>query len=142
MTKPSKNDKSIERRTEARQFYSARIFFATQSRLYEGQLQNRSRSGLFIRTFGDFRIGEMITVAIPYIEGVDHKRKAQIMWQNEYGVGVELFRHRDRNDPATIRLETKLNHYRLKPMPVDESDCASGRKGPGVTSAANAKENL
>jgi Tfp pilus assembly protein PilZ len=114
MTRLSTNNKTIERRTEERQFCSTEIFFATKNRLYEGRLENFSRSGLFIRTFEDFSIGEIITVAVPYIEGVDHKRQAQIIWENEYGIGVELFRSRDQSDPATIRLETKVNYYRLK----------------------------
>lgn len=119
MTKLSTKNKTIERRTEERQFCSAEILFATKNQLYEGRLENWSRRGLFIRTTGDFRVGEVITVAVPYIEGADHKRYAQIVWRNKRGVGVELFRAHQQSDPAAIRLETKFNYYQLKAETVN-----------------------
>lgn len=41
---------NIELRIEKRHACSEVIFFATQSRLYESQLKDYSRSGLFIKT--------------------------------------------------------------------------------------------
>lgn len=102
----------VERRTEKRQSCSEAIFFATRIRLYEGQLENYTRRGLFIRTTENFDIGEVVTVAIPFTEEVDDKRKGQILWKNQFGIGVELFTYRDHSDPRTIRLERKITSGR------------------------------
>jgi hypothetical protein len=56
--KALKIDKNIERRIEKRHTCSEEIFFATQSRLYEGQLKDYGRNGLFIKTkevYGEIR---------------------------------------------------------------------------------------
>ena len=68
------------------------ILFATRARLYEGDLVNYSRSGLFIQTPDDLPVGEIIIVALPYIKKKNHKRKAQIIWRNQEGFGVEFFK--------------------------------------------------
>jgi hypothetical protein len=42
--------KMIERRNDDRQTYFGKIFFATRTRLYEGDLLNYSKAGLFIKS--------------------------------------------------------------------------------------------
>jgi hypothetical protein len=86
---------SMERRNEPRKSYSGNIFFTTNSGFYEGSLKDYSRHGLFIATSISLPIGELITVALPYLEKKADKCIGQIMWRNISGFGVELFRKRN-----------------------------------------------
>lgn len=110
--KALKIDKKIERRIDKRQACSEPIFFATQNRLYEGQLKDYSRNGLFIKTKEALSVGEMITVVDPHPEGEDKKRKGQILWRNKEGVGVELCRLRKEGEHNVIRLEKRTINNR------------------------------
>ena len=105
--KALKIDMKIERRIEKRHACSEPIFFATQNRLYEGQLRNYSRSGLFIKTKEVLSAGQMITVVDPHPEGENKKRKGQILWRNKEGFGVEFFRPRRESELNVIRLEKR-----------------------------------
>lgn len=102
-----KIDRNIERRIEKRHACSEEIFFATQSRLYEGHLKDYSRNGIFIKTKEVFAVGEMITVVDPHPEGKNKKRKGQILWRNKEGFGVELYRHRNESEYKVIRFEKR-----------------------------------
>jgi len=82
--------KTIERRIDKRNASSEEIFFATQNRLYEGQLKDYGRNGLFIKTKEVLPVGEMITVIDPHPDGGNKKRKGQILWRNKEGFGVVL----------------------------------------------------
>ena len=97
----------MERRIEKRHACSEPIFFATQNRLYEGQLKDYSRNGLFIRTKEALAVGEMITVVDPHPEGKNIKRKGEILWRNTEGFGVELYRHRNEIENRVIRFEKR-----------------------------------
>ena len=77
--KALKLNKNIELRIEKRHACSENIFFATQSRLYEGLLKDYSRNGLFIQTKEVLSVGEMITVVDPHPDGENKKRKGQIL---------------------------------------------------------------
>jgi len=88
--KNSKKDK----RTKPRKSFSGNIFFITENGFNEGRLKNFSRYGLFIETTENLSVGEIITIALPHIEGKDIKCKGQIMWRNNQGCGIELFRKR------------------------------------------------
>ena len=83
-----------EKRIERRKHYSGPIFFATHNRLYEGEIKNFSLHGLFIRTKAFVPEGEMITIALPYLDNKAGKCKGQIIWRNKEGFGVELLRRR------------------------------------------------
>ncbi len=100
---------SMEKRTEPRKPYSGDIFFVTKNGLYEGRLKNYSRHGLFIATSISLPIGEMITVALPYLDGKADKCKGQIMWRNKVGFGIELFRRRNGTAQMYFKSELKLN---------------------------------
>jgi hypothetical protein len=105
--KALKINKNIELRIEKRHACSEAIFFATQSRLYEGQLKNYSRNGLFIKTKEVLAVGEMITVVDPHPDGENKKRKGQILWRNKEGFGVELYRQRNDRENKIIRFEKR-----------------------------------
>lgn len=81
-----------DRRKDPRHPFSRYIFFATPSHLYEGDLLNYSRGGIYIRSPEIPPVGEVITVALPYSEDKNDKRKGQIVWQNRDGFGVEFFK--------------------------------------------------
>lgn len=82
--------KSFEKRIAPRQKYSGYILFATREGLYEGELENFSRYGLFIKTRKPLPIGKIVTFAIPYSKNINHKRKGVVVWCNERGFGVNL----------------------------------------------------
>ena len=84
----------VEKRSEPRKAYTGAIFFATKDGLYEGRLKNYSDNGLFISTRDTLPVGEMLTIALPYLDDNAEKRTGQIMWKCQEGFGVELFRER------------------------------------------------
>jgi Tfp pilus assembly protein PilZ len=102
--------KDVEKRTDPRIAYSGHIFFATKSSLYEGEIKNYSKNGLFIKTQEKLTLGEFITVALPYVEDEQIKFQAQIMWRNTEGYGVELVKKRNDNDLRLNKIEAKLGH--------------------------------
>ena len=67
------NKNVLDMRTKPRKSYSGKIFFITKNGFNEGRLKNFSRYGLFIETKEDLSVGEIITVALPHIEGRDLK---------------------------------------------------------------------
>jgi hypothetical protein len=91
---PFKGEQGLDKRLEARIPYSGHIFFTAKGGFYEGQLKNYSRYGLFIETGASLSVGEVITVALPYLDHDNVKCKGQIMWCNGRGCGIELFRKR------------------------------------------------
>jgi len=95
--------RSIERRIDKRNACSEEIFFATQTRLYEGQLKDYGRNGLFIKTKEVLPVGEIITVIDPHPDGENQKRKGQILWRNKEGFGVELYKNRNQRENKVIR---------------------------------------
>ena len=111
--KALKIDNNIERRIEKRHASSEEIFFATQTRLYEGQLRNYGCNGLFIRSKNILPAGELITVVDPHPAGGNIKRKGQILWNNEEGFGVELFKNRDDRENKVIRFEKRMTNSKL-----------------------------
>lgn len=111
--KALKIDKNIERRIEKRHASSEEIFFATQTRLYEGQLRDYGRNGLFIKSKNILPAGEIITVVDPHPAGGNIKRKGQILWNNEEGFGVELFKNRDDRENKVIRFEKRMINSKL-----------------------------
>jgi len=108
-----KTYRNIERRIEKRHACSEEIFFATQNRLYEGQLKDYGHNGLFIKTKEILAVGEMITVVDPHPDGGNKKRKGQILWKNQEGFGVELYRHRNESEPIVIRFEKRSINNKL-----------------------------
>jgi hypothetical protein len=81
---------SFERRNESRHSYSGNIFFATTQRFYEGRLTNFSAHGLFIKTREKLPLGQILTVAIPFLDEGSDKRSGRIVRQTKDGVGVAL----------------------------------------------------
>ena len=89
---PSNHRVGLDRRRDPRYPFSRYVFFATRAHLYEGDLVNYSRSGLYIQSPEIPPVGEVITVALPYSKDKNAKRRAQIVWRNLEGFGVEFFK--------------------------------------------------
>ena len=100
--------KGRENRIDKRIPYSGHIFFSTESGVFEGELQNYSTHGLFIKTHKDLAYGETITVALPYVEGKQIKFQGHILWRNSEGYGVELVRKRSDTDLQLLKIDAKL----------------------------------
>ena len=99
----------MEKRTEPRIPYSGHIFYVTKEGFCEGRLKNYSSHGLFIATSISPPIGEIITIALPYLDGRADKCKGQIMWRNKAGFGVELFRKRNGTTQKYFNLEVNVS---------------------------------
>ena len=88
------SQKNIDKRMKLRKPYPCHIFFSTKSGFAEGRLKNYSRSGLFIESEVSVTVGEIITIALPYLNGKHTKCRGQIIWCNKEGFGIELFKKR------------------------------------------------
>ena len=100
--------KGRENRIDKRIPYSGHIFFSTNSGVFEGELKNYSTHGLFIKTDKYLAPGEIITVALPYVEGKQIKYQGHILWRNSEGYGVELVRKRSDIDLQLLKIDAKL----------------------------------
>jgi Tfp pilus assembly protein PilZ len=86
--------KSREKRLDKRIPYTGHILISTKNGFFQGELENYSTSGLFIKTDEDLTLGELITVAPPYMEDKQIKLQAKILWRNSEGYGVEFVKKR------------------------------------------------
>jgi len=94
-------------RIEKRIPYSGHIFFSGESGFFEGELKNYSKNGLFIKTNEDLKLGEFITVALPYVEDKQLKFQGQILWRNREGYGIELVRKRSDANYQVLKIDAK-----------------------------------
>jgi hypothetical protein len=90
----SNKEKKSEKRYEPRIDYSGSVFFSTKDAFYEGDLENYSENGLFIRTSHILPLGAVITIALPYLDG-HVKRQGQVIRAEKNGFGIELFKEDD-----------------------------------------------
>ena len=86
----SKMDKRINQRKP----YSENIFFVAKNGFNEGRLRDFSKSGLFINSKARLSVGEIITMALPFLSGKKVKCKGQIMRSTNDGFGIEFFKDR------------------------------------------------
>ena len=86
---------SFEKRIKGRKPYSGHIFFTAKNGFNEGSLKNYSASGLFIKTKASLSVGEIIIIALPYLNAKQAKYQGQVLWSNREGVGIELFKKRN-----------------------------------------------
>jgi hypothetical protein len=98
-----KKRSTTEKRIKPRKSYSGHIFFTAKNGFYEGRLKNHSRHGLFIETKASLSVGEIITIDLPHVNGTNTKYKGQIIWRNNEGCGIELFRKRSNTSLKIIK---------------------------------------
>ena len=92
--KIANKDIRYDKRIKPRKPYLGHIFFTSKNGFYEGKLKNFSHHGVFIETKACLSVGEIITIALPHLNGKNIKCKGQVMWLNRFGCGIELFRKR------------------------------------------------
>ena len=68
-----------DKRINPRKPYSGHILFAATNGFNEGRLKDFSRSGLFINSKARLSVGEVITMALPFLSWKNDKRKGQVM---------------------------------------------------------------
>ena len=85
---------NMNKRINQRRPYSGEIFFVGKNGFNEGMLRDFSRSGLFIFTEARLSVGEIITIALPFLKNKKVKCRGQILRQTKEGFGIELFRNR------------------------------------------------
>jgi len=79
-----------ELRKEPRKHFEGPIFYATDDQLYEGEVKNYSVSGIFVKTRGNFFVGQWLNLALPFSKENNSKRLGSVVWKNIEGIGVEL----------------------------------------------------
>jgi len=79
------------KRISVRKAHKIPISYATQNRIYSGNIADISRSGLFIETNRPFNIGEEIILSFN-MQGYDRpfKIKGNIVRSNQQGIGVQF----------------------------------------------------
>jgi len=85
---------NMDKRINQRRPYSGEIFFVGKNGFNEGWLKDYSKSGLFIITKARLPLGEIITIALPFLNGKKVKCKGQILRCTKEGFGIELFGNR------------------------------------------------
>jgi len=91
----SKSEKGKkEHREHERRVCSESTFYASEKGIYEGMIENIGIKGVYIKSEGVMKVGDIITVAVPSKrnkKGV--KLKGEIVWKNRNGFGVDFKRH-------------------------------------------------
>ena len=94
----------MDKRINQRKAYSGgHIFFVATNGFNEGLLKDFSRSGLFIKTKARLLVGEIITIALPYLKNKKVKCKGQILRRTNEGFGIELFKSRKAGDQIILK---------------------------------------
>jgi flagellar basal body L-ring protein FlgH len=93
----------MDKRINQRKPYSGHILFAAKNGFNEGRLKDYSRSGLFIITKARLSVGEIITIAIPFVDNKDIKVRGQILRRNKDGFGIELFKNRSAENTKIMK---------------------------------------
>ena len=101
--KIAEDSSKVEKRHHPRIPYSGHIFFATKDSFFEGKLVNFSRFGLFIKTTEPLEVEEVLTIALPFSDDRQCKYKGQVVWRNDEGIGVELFKKRTNANMRIIK---------------------------------------
>jgi hypothetical protein len=77
----------MDKRINQRKPYSGHIFFVSKNGFNEGRLKDFSRTGLFINSKARLAVGEIITMALPFLHGKKDKYKGPIMRSTTDGFG-------------------------------------------------------
>jgi hypothetical protein len=81
------------RRKYERKNYSADIVFASNGRIFQGNLKDISVGGAFILTKYANQVleGEVVTISIPFTDGLKHvKRSGHVLWKNSTGFAIDF----------------------------------------------------
>jgi hypothetical protein len=84
----SKQAKDLRKHT--RRPYDKFTLFTTQNGIFEGSIKNISSSGVFIMSKSALKVGQTLTLVLPFKNGKDVKVKGQIVWANAEGFGIKF----------------------------------------------------
>ncbi len=83
----------IADRDETRKSYSSTVAFSLKGRSYKGVSDDISAGGMFIKTDDSFKVGQVITVTIPFSDKKEYVRvPAEIVRVREDGIGVKFMK--------------------------------------------------
>jgi len=89
-------DLSLGDRDGARRIYDQTISFSTQERQYTALCKDISNGGIFIQTGDVFRLGQLVTLDIPFSDGRESiKVPAEIVRVNPDGIGLKFMKKDD-----------------------------------------------
>ena len=98
-----KKQKGKERRRDTRHPFSRYVLYVTDKGMQQGDLMDYSTSGLYIKTRQIPDLGARLTVALPYAEDEQEKRKAMVVRVDDDGFAAEFFK-----DPESVVFRTDL----------------------------------
>ncbi len=87
---------SLGDRDGIRRMYEQTITFSTQDRQYTAPCKDISNGGIFIQTGEIFRLGQLVTLEIPFSHGKESiKVPAEIVRINPDGIGLRFMKKED-----------------------------------------------
>ena len=86
----SDSKKAEDLRKHTRRPYDKFTLFTTQNGIFEGSIKNISSSGVFIMSKSALKVGQTLTLVLPFKNGKDVKVKGQIVWTNAEGFGIKF----------------------------------------------------
>ena len=93
MDKLPVQDLSLGEREGVRRLYDQIITFSTLDRQYTAVCKDISNGGIFIQTEDVFRLGQLVTLDIPYSNGRESiKVPAEIVRVNAEGIGLKFMK--------------------------------------------------
>ena len=89
--RPGRLKATPEHRKHPRYTYNKSVNYFAQSKLFEGVIKNICRSGAFIQSSHKFKVGEKLSVVLPFIKKVESAMvKGEVIWTNDQGFGVKF----------------------------------------------------
>jgi len=80
-------------RDDIRRRYDQTITFSTQNRQYSALCKDISNGGIFVQTSEIFRLGQLVTLDIPFSQGKESiKVPAEIVRVNPDGIGLRFMK--------------------------------------------------
>lgn len=84
---------SLGERDGIRRIYEQTITFSTQDRQYKALCKDISNGGIFIQTSEIFRLGQLVTLDIPFSDGKESiEVPAEIVRVNPDGIGLKFIK--------------------------------------------------
>ncbi len=84
---------SLGDRDGARRIYDQTISFSTQERQYTALCKDISNGGIFVETSEMFRLGQLVTLNIPFSHGEESiKVPAEVVRVNPDGIGLKFMK--------------------------------------------------
>jgi hypothetical protein len=82
---------SEDLRRYPRKHFSNSVFFTSRNGYFEGLISDISKNGVFIKTHGDFTVGQVVRIVIPGTK-IDNGTmlKGEIRHRSKKGIGIQF----------------------------------------------------